>query len=89
VRIRYTFHNKGSVKITSLKVNHGFVGGFNGTWNRADVIDVGRSASFASVYNITMPVTPIPTKYTLSIVAVNGSPDAVSSNNDASIEVKK
>ena len=57
--------------------------------NRADVIDVGRSASFASVYNITMPVTPIPTKYTLSIVAVNGSPDAVSSNNDASIEVKK
>ncbi len=78
VRIRYTFHNKGSVKITSLKVNHGFVGGFNGTWNRADVIDVGRSASFASVYNITMPVTPIPTKYTLSIVAVNGSPDAVS-----------
>jgi hypothetical protein len=41
------------------------------------------------VYNVTMPVTPIPTKYTLSIVAVNGSPDAVSSNNDASIEVKK
>lgn len=89
VRIRYTFHNKGSVQITSMKVNHGFVGGFNGTWNRTDRIDVGRSASFASVYNVTMPVTPIPTKYTLSIVAVNGSPDAVSSNNNASIEVKK
>ena len=89
VKIYYTFYNKGSVVITSMKVNHGLVGGFNGTWNRADRIDVGRSQTLASVYNITAPATPIPTDYVLTITAVNGVPDNDSTNNTARLQIKK
>jgi hypothetical protein len=89
VRIRYTFYNKGTVTITSMKVTHGLVGGFTGTWNRADKIDVGRSQTFASVYNVTSPPTPLPTDYVLTITAVNGVPDNDSTNNTARLQIKK
>ena len=89
VRIRYTFYNKGTVTITSMKVTHGLVGGFTGTWNRADKIDVGRSQTFASVYNVTSPPTPMPTDYVLTITAVNGVPDNDSTNNTARLQIKK
>jgi hypothetical protein len=89
VRIRYTFHNKGSINITSLKVNHGLVGGFAGTWNRTDRIDVGRSITMASVYNVTMPPVALPTDYVLTIVAVNGVPDNNVANNTARLQIKK
>jgi len=89
VRIRYTFYNKGTVTITSMKVTHGLVGGFTGSWNRADKIDVGRSQTFASVYNVTSPPTPLPTDYVLTITAVNGVPDNDSTNNTARLQIKK
>ena len=89
VRIRYTFYNKGTVTITSMKVTHGLVGGFTGSWNRADKIDVGRSQTFASVYNVTSPPTPMPTDYVLTITAVNGVPDNDSTNNTARLQIKK
>jgi hypothetical protein len=89
VRIFYTFHNKGSVVITSMKINHGLVGGFAGTWNRTDRIDVGRIATFGSVYNVTMPVVPLPTDYVLTITAVNGVPDNNATNNTARLQIKK
>ena len=89
VRIRYTFYNKGTVTITSMKVTHGLVGGFTGTWNRADKIDVGRSQTFSSVYNVTSPPTPMPTDYVLTITAVNGVPDNDSTNNTARLQIKK
>jgi hypothetical protein len=89
VRIRYTFYNKGTVTITSMKVTHGLVGGFTGTWNRADKIDVGRSQTFSSVYNVTTPPTPLPTDYVLTITAVNGVPDNDSTNNTARLQIKK
>jgi len=89
VRIFYTFYNKGSVVITSMKVNHGLVGGFTGTWSRADRIEVGKSATFGSVYNITSPPVALPTDYVLTITAVNGVPDNDSTNNTARMQIKK
>lgn len=89
VRIFYTFHNKGSVVITSMKVNHGLVGSFTGTWNRTDRIEVGRSATFGSVYNVTMPTVALPTDYVLTITAVNGVPDNNPTNNTARLQIKK
>jgi hypothetical protein len=89
VRIRYTFFNRGTVVITSMKVQHGLVGGFTGTWNRTDRIEVGRSITMASVYNVTMPVIPLPTDYVLTITAVNGVPDNNSANNTARMQIKK
>lgn len=89
VRIFYTFHNKGSVVITSMKVNHGLVGSFTGTWNRTDRIEVGRSATFGSVYNVTMPPVALPTDYVLTITAVNGVPDNNPTNNTARLQIKK
>lgn len=89
VRIYYTFYNKGSVVITSMKVNHGLVGGYTGTWNRTDRIEVGRSATFASVYNVTMPPVALPTDYVLTITAVNGVPDNDATNNTARLQIKK
>jgi hypothetical protein len=89
VRIRYTFFNRGTVVITSMKVQHGLVGGFIGTWNRTDRIEVGRSITMASVYNVTMPVIPLPTDFVLTITAVNGVPDNNSANNTARMQIKK
>lgn len=89
VRIRYTFFNRGTVVITSMKVQHGLVGGFNGTWNRTDRIDVGRSISMASVYNVTTPPVPLPTDFVLTITAVNGVPDNNAANNTARMQIKK
>jgi len=89
VRIYYTFYNKGSVVITSMKVNHGLVGGYTGTWNRTDRIEVGRSATFASVYNVTMPPVALPTDYVITITAVNGVPDNDVTNNTARLQIKK
>jgi hypothetical protein len=89
VRIRYTFYNRGTVGITSLKVTHGFVGVFTLTWNRADRIDVGRSMTLSSVYNVTTPYIPLPADYVLTITAVNGVPDSNSANNTASMQIKK
>jgi hypothetical protein len=89
VRIYYTFYNKGNVVITSLKVNHGLVGSFTGTWTRTDRIDVGRSLTFGSVYNVTMPPVALPTDYVLTITAVNGVPDNDSTNNTARMQIKK
>jgi hypothetical protein len=89
VRIRYTFYNRGTVGITSLKVTHGFVGSFTGTWNRADRIDVGRSMTLSSVYNVTTPSIPLPADYVLTITAVNGVPDSNGSNNVARMQIKK
>jgi len=87
VRINYTVFNRGSVAITSWKGTFGFEGAALGTWNRADRIAVGSSMSFGSVMylnGLTMP-----RNFTISIVAVNGSPDAVSSNNTSTILVTR
>jgi len=89
VRIWYTFYNKGNVVITSIKVNHGLVGGFTGTWNRADRIEVGKSVRMGSVYNVSSPPVPLPTDYVLTITAVNGVPDNDSTNNTARMQIKK
>jgi hypothetical protein len=72
-----------------MKVQHGLVGGFTGTWNRTDRIEVGRSITMASVYNVTMPVIPLPTDFVLTITAVNGVPDNNSANNTARMQIKK
>ena len=89
VRIRYTFFNRGTVVITSMKVQHGLVGGFNGTWNRTDRIEVGRSVTMSSVYNVTTPPVPLPTDFVLTITAVNGVPDNNVANNTARMQIKK
>jgi hypothetical protein len=89
VRIRYKFTNKGSVAITSLKAKHGFANGFQGVWNRTDVIQPGRSVTLGAVYSTSWIGVTLPAIYTIEIVAVNGSPDAVTSNNIASKEIKK
>jgi hypothetical protein len=87
VRINYTTFNRGSVPITSWKATYGFEGATLATWDRADRIDVGRSMSFGSVMYLN-GIT-VPRNFTISIVAVNGSPDAVSSNNTSTILVTK
>jgi len=87
VRINYSVFNRGSVAITSWKATYGFEGAALGTWNRADRIAVGGSMSFGSVMylnGLTMP-----RNFTISIVAVNGSPDAVSTNNTSTILVTR
>ena len=89
VRIRYKFANKGSVPITSLKAKHGFAGGFQGVWNRTDSIQPGNSVTLGAVYSTTWIGVTLPAMYSIEIVAVNGSPDAVTSNNIASMEIKK
>jgi len=89
VRIWYTFTNTGNVTITSTKSSYGFTNGYQGVWNRADNIGVGRSATMGSVFNITTILTALPATFTITIVAVNGSPDAVSTNNTATIVVTK
>ena len=87
VRINYTVFNRGGVAMTSWKATFGFEGTALRTWNRADRIAVGGSVSFGSVMytnGITMP-----RNFTISIVDVNGSPDAVSSNNTSTILVTR
>jgi hypothetical protein len=87
VRINYTTFNRGSVPITSWKATYGFEGGQIATWDRADRIAVGANMSFGSVMylnGLTMP-----RNFTIKIVAVNGSPDAVATNNTSTILVTK
>jgi hypothetical protein len=89
VRIRYKFANKGTTPITSLKAKHGFAGGFQGVWNRTDSIQPGNSVVLGSVYSTTWIGVALPAMYSIEIVAVNGSPDAVTNNNVASKEISK
>jgi hypothetical protein len=87
VRINYTTFNRGSVPITSWKATYGFEGGQIATWDRADRIAVGANMSFGSVMYLN-GIT-VPRNFTIQIVAVNGSPDAVTSNNTSTILVTK
>jgi hypothetical protein len=87
VRINYTTFNRGSVPITSWKATYGFEGAQIMTWDRADRIGIGSNMSFGSVMylnGLTMP-----RNFTIKIVAVNGSPDAVATNNTSTILVTK
>ena len=88
VRINYTVFNRGNVVVTSWKANHGFEGSTVGVWNRNDRIEVGRSMSFGSVMYPPASLT-FPRNFTISITAVNGAPDAVTSNNISTILVAK
>jgi len=88
VRINYTVFNRCSVVVTSWKANHGFEGSTTGVWNRTDRIEVGRNMSFGSVIYPPASLT-FPRNFTISITAVNGAPDAVTSNNTATILVAK
>jgi hypothetical protein len=88
VRINYTVFNRGSVVVTSWKANHGFEGSTVGVWNRTDRIEVGRSMSFGSVIYPPASLT-FPRNFTISITAVNGAPDVVTTNNTATILVAK
>jgi hypothetical protein len=80
LRINYSFSNLGNEPITSSQIIAEFVGGFKATWNRKDIISVGRTINLSSVYpSATFPAS-FPATYRLTILKVNGRDDLMNQN---------
>jgi hypothetical protein len=87
LRISYSFSNLGNETITSSKIVAEFVGGFKSTWNRADVIAVGRTINLSSVYpSSTFPT--FPATYRLTILSVNGRADLENQNESKMLIIR-
>jgi hypothetical protein len=80
LRISYSFSNLGNEPITSSQIVAEFVGGYKTTWNRKDLISVGRTINLSSVYpSATFPPS-FPATYRLTILKVNGRDDLPNQN---------
>lgn len=88
VRINYTFTNSGNVTITSLKATAGFDGKSSTTWTRTETYAPGTSRTMASVFYSTMWGT-LPNTFRIKITQVNGVPDTVTANNEASVLISR
>jgi subtilisin family serine protease len=80
LRINYSFSNLGNEPITSSQIVAEFVGGYKTTWNRKDIISVGRTINLSSVYpSATFPPS-FPATFRLTILKVNGRDDLANQN---------
>lgn len=80
LRINYSFSNLGNEQITSSQVIAEFVGGFRTTWNRRDIIGIGRTINLSSVYPSSTFPPAFPATFRLTILKVNGRDDLPNQN---------
>ena len=66
----------------------GFVGQWQNTWNRPDIIKPGRYTSGGTVWYLNQMGT-LPATWKIEVTQVNGMPDINPANNVATIVVNK
>lgn len=88
VRIWHTTTNKGTATCTSRKFTMGFEGMQQMTQNRAETILPGKSVTNGNVMYKANYDT-LPKMFKIEILAANGTPDASSANNVATILISK
>jgi subtilisin family serine protease len=80
LRINYSFSNLGNEQITSSQIIAEFVGGYRTTWNRNDIIGIGRTMNLSSVYPSSTFPPAFPATFRLTILKVNGRDDLPNQN---------
>jgi hypothetical protein len=88
VRVWYHVTNKGTATCTSWKATTQWEGGPLMTWNRNETIRPGQTVTQGTAQSSVL-WGKMPNTFKIQIVAVNGVPDANSSNNVATILVNK